>query len=68
MNNQNTYRSIGHVINEVKIIDTHEHLIPETERVTKHVDIFETFLSHYASSDLIPAGMSPEELEKIRDA
>lgn len=67
MEDSNTYQRISRLVNEVKIIDTHEHLIPETERVSKHVDIFETFLSHYASSDLVSSGMTQEELAKIRD-
>lgn len=31
------------------------------------IDIFETILAHYASSDLISSGMSQEELQKVRD-
>lgn len=60
-------RSIKKAVDEVQIIDTHEHLIQDGERVAKGVDIFEVLLSHYASSDLVSSGMSAEDLEKVRD-
>jgi hypothetical protein len=55
-------------IDSVKIIDTHEHLYSEDERLLQDVDVFATFLPHYASSDLVSAGMSLEDLEMVRNA
>lgn len=60
-------QSIREAVNRVQIIDTHEHLIQEKERVAGEVDVFEIFLSHYASSDLVSSGMSTEDLAKVRD-
>ena len=48
------------------IIDAHEHLPPEKERVSRKVDVF-TMFTHYTSTDLITAGMSKEDYEKIVD-
>lgn len=41
----------GHV-DRIRLVDTHEHLIPERERLKSDVDVLATFFSHYASSDL----------------
>jgi predicted TIM-barrel fold metal-dependent hydrolase len=54
-------------IDSVKIIDTHEHLYSEDERLLQDVDVLATFLPHYASSDLVSAGMSLEDLEMVRN-
>ena len=51
----------------IKIIDTHEHLISEKQRVSHPVDILEELHLHYTSSDLLSAGMSEEELLYTRD-
>ena len=56
----------GHV-DRIRLVDTHEHLIPERERLKSDVDVLVTFFSHYASSDLRSAGMTEGELRKIRD-
>jgi len=53
-------------ISEIRIIDTHEHLETEEERLGQKVDLFHWF-SHYASCDLISAGMKPEDLNECRD-
>jgi len=49
------------------LIDTHEHLCNEDARVSQKVDFFHWF-SHYASCDLVSAGLPPKDLEVIRDA
>jgi len=56
----------GHV-DRIRMVDTHEHLIPERERLKADVDVLATFFPHYASSDLRSAGMTEGELRKIRD-
>jgi uncharacterized protein len=53
-------------IEEIKIIDTHEHIEPEEERIKRKIDFFHWF-PHYTSSDLISAGMSPGALQKCRN-
>ena len=52
----------------VSLVDTHEHLPSEDERIKGKGDLFEEFFSHYASSDLISSGMSDDELAYVRDA
>jgi hypothetical protein len=54
-------------VDSVKIIDTHEHLYSEDKRLLQDVDVLATFLPHYASSDLVSAGMSLEDLEMVRN-
>jgi uncharacterized protein len=43
-------------IERLDIIDTHEHILPEVERVQQPVDFF-TLASHYALDDLTSAGL-----------
>jgi len=62
------YHTIRQAVDEVRLVDTHEHLLQEKERTAKKPDLFETFLAHYASSDLVSSGMPQEELDKVRDA
>ncbi|MGQ9523263.1 MAG: amidohydrolase family protein [Armatimonadota bacterium] len=60
---------LGRLIQEAKriyVIDTHEHLCNEEQRISQKVDLFHWF-SHYASSDLVSAGMPPKDLDAIRD-
>ena len=43
-------------VNEIKLIDTHEHLITEEERIQKADQLDFTYLfSHYANEDLVSA-------------
>jgi len=62
-----SYQEIRKHIDSIRLIDTHEHLPPESERVNKVVDVLSQFYLHYASSDLVSAGMSPEDLVYIKD-
>jgi len=64
----NSYSLIRKHIEGVRVIDTHEHLPPEEERVREEVDVLATFFQYYASADLISAGMPEEEFVKIWDA
>lgn len=54
-------------VETIKIVDTHEHLPQEEERIKEPVDVLSTFLPHYASSDLVSAGMAEEDLGEIRN-
>ncbi len=49
---------------DMEIIDAHEHLPPEHVRTSSKVDVM-TLFSHYTRTDLITAGMKPEDYEKV---
>ena len=51
----------------IETVNTHEHIIPESERVSQRIDFF-TLAGHYAISDLMSAGLSAEALKVINDA
>lgn len=53
-------------LEEVRLVNTHEHIIPEAERVSQHVDFF-TLAGHYAINDVISAGLPPDSLALVRD-
>jgi hypothetical protein len=63
----NSYKDIRKHVDSIRLIDTHEHLPPESERVNKIVDVLSQFYLHYTSSDLISAGMSMDDLIYIKD-
>ena len=44
--------------------DSHEHLIPETERLQNRMD-FTVFLQMYVKGDLLSAGMPPDHCQKM---
>jgi len=53
-------------MSEMDIIDAHEHLGPEQERLDTRVDALQLF-SHYCRTDLICAGMTPEQYDSLTD-
>ncbi len=57
---------ISEKVEEIKLVDTHEHLMPEEDRLNSEIDLFYLF-PHYASSDLVSAGMPKEDLDNIRN-
>ncbi len=57
--------AIAEALDEVKLIDTHEHIAPEAVRLGLELD-FTYLLPLYLSSDLVSAGMSLDDLEAIR--
>jgi predicted TIM-barrel fold metal-dependent hydrolase len=56
---------IKDIVNAINLVDTHEHLLSEAERNRAAHD-FGYLFPHYASSDLISAGMPPAVLEAVR--
>lgn len=54
-------------LDQIRLFDTHEHLIPESVRVGEPVDFF-TLAGHYALNDVISAGLEGEALARVRDA
>jgi hypothetical protein len=61
------FKRLSAEIEKIPIIDTHEHLMSETMRLSQDIDLFYWF-SHYASSDLVSAGMSQAMLEQLWDS
>jgi uncharacterized protein len=59
---------IRNEIEEIHLVDTHEHTVPELARNQQSTDLFSVWFLHYASSDLVSAGMSIPTLERIRDS
>ncbi len=59
-------RSLYDAMAEMEIIDCHEHLSPETDRLNTDVDVF-TLFSHYTSADLRVAGMSQDDYRSLFD-
>ncbi len=53
-------------IERIPVVDTHEHIIPESERIAQTVDFF-TLAGHYALNDVISAGLPPEAQKTVRD-
>ena len=60
------HRRIQEEIEDIALLNTHEHLMSEKARLSQEIDLFYWF-SHYASSDLVSAGMPEETLEDIRN-
>jgi hypothetical protein len=54
-------------IANIPIIDTHEHLVDESFRVSRENDILAMFLRHYVTTDLANAGLSGCKIEELRD-
>jgi len=65
--NSTSSAAIKSAVDKIKLIDTHEHLPQESERIKGKPDLFATFLIHYISSDLVSAGMPKDVLYRIRD-
>ena len=57
--------SLKEYIDQIKLADTHEHLIAESLRNKVDLD-FTYLMPMYLNSDLISAGMPVDELERIR--
>lgn len=54
-------------ISDMEIIDAHEHLLPETERLELMADGLFTLFGMYTFMDLYGAGMSKSDYESLRD-
>ena len=53
-------------VDGLEVVNTHEHILPESQRVSQHVDFF-TLAGHYAINDVISAGLPAEAQKKVRD-
>jgi len=52
---------------KIETVDAHEHLPPEHVRTSAKVDVF-TLFSHYTRTDLITAGMKPQDYDRMLNA
>ena len=50
----------------MEIVDAHEHLPPEHVRTGAKVDVL-TLFAHYTRTDLVTSGMKPDDYEKVID-
>ena len=57
---------IREALDKTPLVNTHEHILPEAERTSSHIDFF-TLANHYAISDVISAGLSSEDKAVIDD-
>ena len=62
-----TYSNLLEHIQSLSIVDTHEHLPFESERL-KDTDVLAEWLRHYFSCDLVSAGLSDSDLAAARDS
>lgn len=53
-------------LNRIDAVNTHEHIIPESERTSKPIDFF-TLAGHYAINDVVSAGLPPDALAQINN-
>jgi hypothetical protein len=58
-------RDLRTVLDEIPMVDTHEHLDTEEEFIAGPVDFGRLFL-HYANCDLISAGCPPEDILRLQ--
>jgi len=66
----NAWSEIGETVTRTPLVDTHEHLIEEEDRLSgKHDRIksndWSFLLSHYLDSDLLSAGMPPDDHKRF---
>lgn len=64
----NSFAALKEHIDAIWVVDTHEHLTPEKDWLSAEegcVD-FSRFFAHYASVDLISAGMPHADMERLR--
>jgi len=54
-------------IDAIQLADSHEHLQTEEQRLETGANALGNLFAHYASSDLVSAGMTPADLELVRD-
>lgn len=66
MNYTPTEQRLIEAMEQMEIIDAHEHLPPESARTSAHVDAL-TLFAHYTRTDLVTAGMQPDDYDKLFD-
>jgi glucuronate isomerase len=66
-NYENIYERLLNYTNNIKIIDTHEHLHPHKNYQGDEPDVLCDYLSHYITTDLQSAGMTESDINKVKD-
>ena len=61
------YEHLLNIADNMKIIDTHEHLNPHKNYLGDTPDILCDYFSQYITTDLFSAGMSDNDMDKIKD-
>ena len=64
MNLSKTEKGLIRFMDKMEIVDCHEHLAPEEERLKTDVDVF-TLFSHYTRHDLFRAGMDEKDYNSL---
>jgi len=64
---ENIYERLLNYANNMKIIDTHEHLHPYKNYPGDEPDVLSDYLSHYITTDLKSAGMKEDVLNIVKD-
>jgi len=59
-------KQLVEAFSKMPVIDAHEHLPPERDRVARKVDVF-TLFDHYTRLDQLTAGLSPKDQERVFD-
>lgn len=59
--------AIRKAVDEIVLIDMHEHLMSEEDRIAGDIDALTVLFRQYASSDLVSSGMRQEDLLTIVD-
>jgi uncharacterized protein len=60
------FNRIAEALNRVEAVNTHEHIMPEQDRVSQPIDFF-TLAGHYAINDVVSAGLTSDALAKVND-
>ncbi len=61
------YEEILEQLQQIPVVDTHEHLPYSDEVRDRNTDVLKEYLLHYMNSDIISAGMDLTEMEKVVD-
>ncbi len=61
------YDAILVYIEELEIVDTHEHLVGREANRERETDVLQEYLTHYFNSDLRSAGLSASGLRQVMD-
>ena len=65
MKSQQVYDELFEYVKGLEIIDTHEHLPAFEELRERDTDILKEYLTQYFNSDLISAGLSIADYERV---
>jgi glucuronate isomerase len=65
-NKLNSYQELRNSVNRIRIVDTHEHFAPESDRSGLKIDFF-TLAIGYLQADMISSGMTDSELAFMLD-